>query len=254
VTPRDWDAGTYQRVSDPQVEWAQEVLERLPLSGGETVLDAGCGSGRVTQLLLDRLPNGRVFAVDGSESMVEAARANLDPERTTAWVSDLVELEVPEPVDAILSTAVFHWVTDHPRLFERLHAVLRPGGRLVAQCGGAGNVDSFHDQLVDVAGDSRYARYFEGMATPWNFATPAQTAQRLAAAGFSDVDAWLQDKPITPPEPREFLRVVCLGHHLERLPDELRDPFVDQVCERAGSPLVLDYVRLNIDARRPPNA
>ena len=251
MTPRDWDAGTYQRVSDPQFEWAQEVLERLPLEGDETVLDAGCGSGRVTQLLLDRLPNGRVFAVDGSESMVQAARENLDPERTTAWVSDLVDLEVPEPVDAILSTAVFHWIPDHPRLFKRMHAALKPGGRLVVQCGGAGNIDGFHGRLGGVAEEPRWAPYFADMAAPWNFATPAQTAQRLDAAGFADVHTWLEDKPITPPEPREFLRVVCLGHHLERLPEELRDAFVDEVAERAGSPLVLDYVRLNIDARRP---
>ena len=248
MTPRDWDAGTYQRVSDPQFEWAQEVLERLPLEGDETVLDAGCGSGRVTQLLLDRLPNGRVFAVDGSESMVDAARANLDPERTAVWVSDLVELEVPEPVDAVLSTAVFHWIPDHPRLFDRLHAAMKPGARLVVQCGGAGNIDGFHGRLGGVADEPRWAPYFSDMDAPWNFATPAQTAQRLAAAGFTDVTTWLEHKPITPPE---LLRVVCLGHHLERLPEELRDPFVDEVAERAGSPLVLDYVRLNIDARRP---
>jgi hypothetical protein len=119
------------------------------------------------------------------------------------------------------------------------------------QCGGAGNVDNFHGHLGGAADLPDYAPYFEGMDEPWNFATPAQTAQRLAKAGFTDVDTWLQEKPVTPPEPREFLRVVCLGHHLERLPDELKDPFVDLVCERAGSPLVLDYVRLNIDALKP---
>jgi trans-aconitate 2-methyltransferase len=251
VTPRDWDADVYTRVSDPQFEWAQDVLERLPLEGDETVLDAGCGSGRVTQLLLDRLPRGRVFAVDGAPSMVEAARESLDRERTTAWVSDLVELELPEPVDAVLSTAVFHWVHDHDRLFARLFDALKPGGRLVAQCGGVGNVDNFHGHLGGAADLPEYARYFDGMTEPWNFSTPVQTAQRLAEAGFVDVACWLEEKPLTPPAPRDFVRVVCLGHHLERLPEELREPFVDAVCERAGSPLVLDYVRLNIDARRP---
>ena len=252
--PRDWDASTYARVSDPQFEWALEVLDRLPLGGNETVLDAGCGSGRVTKELQERLPDGHVFAVDGSPSMVQKAKETLDPERTTAWVSDLVELEAPEPVDAILSTATFHWIPDHPRLFERLFAALKPGGRLVVQCGGHGNIEGFHAHLHAAAAMPEYSRFFDGMERPWNFATPAQTAKRLANAGFVDVDTWLQPKPVTPPEPHEFARVVCLGHHLERLPEELKEPFVDAVCERAGSPLVLDYVRLNIDARKPSDA
>jgi trans-aconitate 2-methyltransferase len=252
VSPtRDWDAGTYQRVSDPQVEWAREVLARLDLDGTETVLDAGCGSGRVTQMLLDKLPGGRVFAVDASPAMVDAARESLDRERTTAWVSDLVELEVPEPVDAVLSTAVFHWIRDHEALFARMYDALEPGGRLVVQCGGVGNIEGFHAKLDAIAADPRWAPYFEAMEGIWNFATPAQTAQRLRRAGFTDVECWLEDKHITPAEPREFLRVVCLGHHLDRLPEELRELFVSVVCEVAGSPLVLDYVRLNIDAKRP---
>jgi len=251
VSPRDWDASTYARVSDPQYEWALEVLDRLPLRGDETVLDAGCGAGRVTKELQSRLPDGHVYAVDGSPSMVEKAKEALDPERTTAWVSDLLELEVPEPVDAILSTATFHWIPDHETLFARLYDALKPGGRLVVQCGGAGNVDNFHGHLGGAADLPEYAPYFEGMREPWNFATPAQTAPRLGRAGFVAVDCWLQEKPVKPPEPREFVRVVCLGHHLERLPDELKAPFVDAVCERAGSPLVLDYVRLNMDARKP---
>lgn len=251
MTPRDWDAGTYARVSDPQFEWALEVLERLPLEGGETVLDAGCGSGRVTRELQDRLPRGHVYAVDGSSSMVEKARETLDPSRTTAWVSDLLDLEVPQPADAVLSTATFHWITDHDRLFARLYAAMRPGARLVAQCGGAGNIDGFLAQVRDVEAQPRWRGVFDGVEAGWSFATPAQTAQRLGRAGFTDVVCWLEAKPVTPPEPREFLRVVCLGHHLERLPEDLRDLFVDAVCERAGSPLVLDYVRLNLDARRP---
>src|SRR4051794_41268429 len=141
---RSWDAAAYHRVSAPQLEWAEKVLERLPLEGDETVLDAGCGAGNVTQLLLDRLPRGHVVAVDSSESMVEHARQALDPDRTTVLQADLAELELDEPVDAAFSNAVFHWVPDHDALFARLHAALRPGGPLVAQCGGEGNVARFH--------------------------------------------------------------------------------------------------------------
>jgi trans-aconitate 2-methyltransferase len=150
---RSWDAATYHRVSAPQVEWAKRVLERLPLDGDETVLDAGCGSGRVTALLLERLPRGHVVAVDSDVAMVEHAREALDPARATVLQASLTELELDEPVDAAFSNAVFHWIADHDALFARLHAALRPGGRLVAQCGGKGNVARVHRAATEVASE-----------------------------------------------------------------------------------------------------
>jgi trans-aconitate 2-methyltransferase len=245
---RDWDAATYDRVSGPQVEWAKEVLDRLPLRGDETVLDAGCGSGRVTRMLLDRLPAGHVLAVDSSPSMVEHAREALG-ERATVFKANLTELELDERVDAVFSNAVFHWIGDHERLFERLFAALRPGGRLVAQCGGAGNVVRFHRAADAVGSEPPYAEHLAGWKGPWNFAGPDETAARLRRAGFVDVDAWLEPRPVAPPDPSGYLRSVCLGYHLERLPEELRAGYVEAVRERCGGEL--DYVRLNIDARRP---
>jgi trans-aconitate 2-methyltransferase len=247
---RDWDATTYDRVSDVQVDWARAVIDRLALRGHETVLDAGCGSGRVTRLLLERLPQGRVIGVDTSPSMIEKARDALD-DRAEFLVSDLVDLELPEPVDAVFSNATLHWILDHRRLFERLHAALRPGGVLEAQCGGIGNLDEFLNSLENVNGDERFAPYVRGIASSWNFASPGDTELRLQAAGFETARCWLEERIEKPREPREFLRVVCLGPHLERLPEHLREPYLDAVLEYTPRPLTLDYVRLNISARRP---
>jgi trans-aconitate 2-methyltransferase len=247
MTARDWDAATYDRVSAPQVEWAGRVLERLPLRGDETVLDAGCGSGRVTAMLLERLPRGRVVAVDAAPSMVEHAREALDPARATVFPADLTELTLDEPVDAAFSNAVFHWIADHDALFARLHAALRPGGRLVAQCGGRGNVERFHAAARAVASEPPYAEHLGGWEGPWNFASAEATADRLERAGFTEVETWLEPYPVSPGDPTGYLRTVCLGYHLEQLPEELRAPYVEAVRERCGTEL--DYVRLNIDAR-----
>ncbi|MEA2386497.1 MAG: trans-aconitate 2-methyltransferase [Thermoleophilaceae bacterium] len=247
---RDWDAATYDRVSNPQVEWAKPVLERLALSGDETVLDAGCGSGRVTKLLLERVPKGRVIAVDSAPAMVAKAREALG-DRAEIQLQDLAELRLDEPVDAVFSNAVFHWVLNHERLFGRLFDVLRPGGRLEAQCGGAGNIQTFHDAVSRLADRPPFSSYFEGWSGPWNFATAEETAGRLERAGFAEVRCWLEEWPVEPPEPHDYLRTVCLGHHLEQLPDELRDTLVGSVVESLGDPLTLEYVRLNISARRP---
>ncbi len=252
MTARDWDASTYDRISDPQVAMAGPVLDRLELTGDETVLDAGCGSGRVTQLLLERLPGGHVVAVDAAPSMVEEARAALG-DRATVFQSDLQQLTVREPVDAAFSNAVFHWVPDHDLLFQRLFAALKSGGQLVAQCGGQGNIDRLRKLAAEVAAEQPYAAALTGWNDPWNYASPEATRERLERAGFEQIETWLEPWPVDPPEPREYLRTVCLGHHLAALPEALRDSFLDDVAKRYGEPARLEYIRLNITARRPAN-
>ncbi len=253
----DWDAATYDRISEPQLQWAQEQLSRLELSGDEVILDAGCGSGRVTALLADLVPRGRVYGVDVAPSMAAHAQEALG-DRATILCHDLVELELPEPVDAVFSNATFHWVLDHDALFAAIHRTLKPGGQLVAQCGGRGNIDSFRRESNAVAAEPPFAPFFDGWTQPWNYATAEETGARLQRTGFTDVSAWLEPKPTTPPEPRTFAKSVCLVRHLDVLPAELRDRFLDRVMERViargGEPVVLDYVRLNITARREETA
>jgi trans-aconitate 2-methyltransferase len=246
---RDWDAASYDRISDPQFGWALEQLERLPLRGEEVVLDAGCGSGRVTALLADRVPRGRVYGVDLAPSMVEHARAALG-DRATVSCQDLLELELPEPVDAAFSNATFHWIHDHDALFAALHRVMKPGGRLVAQCGGRGNIDAFRTIADELAAEEPFAPYFAAWQRPWNYATADDTNARLRAAGFVEVSCWLEPKSVTPADPRAFVQTVCLVRHLDPLPPELHDAFIDAVLSRFKQPLVLDYVRLNMTARR----
>jgi len=246
---REWDAPTYDRVSAPQLRWGLVVLDRLELDGDERVLDAGCGSGRVTEHLLERLPRGSVVALDGSEAMLREAERRLDAQldRVELVCADL-GLPLPEmaPVDHILSTATFHWVPDHDALFRHLAAVLRPGGRLVAQCGGAGNVESVRSVARALDG---------GWEGPQHYATAEATRERLEAAGFVEVDCWLHQEPTSfaaGEECETFLRTVILGAHLQRMPPERHDAFVRTVADSLGPQPVVDYVRLNILATRGP--
>jgi trans-aconitate 2-methyltransferase len=248
---RTWDGACYDRISGPMEALGLAVLARLQLRGDETVLDAGCGSGRITQSLIERLPRGRVVAVDASQSMVDAARARLhgaDVRRLDLLELDLPALGLERPLDAILSTATFHWILDHEALFKRLRGVLRPGGRLLAQCGGASNIDVLRGHAKHVLAREPYAAAFVGFSSPWNYATPEDARERLLGAGFRDADCWLQAAPKEPDEPREFLSTIVLGPHYQHLPRELREPFMDDVLAELGEPVVVDYVRLNIDA------
>jgi len=244
---RTWDGQTYDRISGPMQRLGEAVLDRLELAGDETVLDAGCGSGRVTEQLIPRLPRGHAIAVDASPSMVQAARRRLGPDADIRQ-ADLLELALDPPVDAVLSTATFHWISDHDALFRRLHAVLRPAGRLVAQCGGEGNIATLRARAAVVMEREPYATHFASFSPPWNYAAPPATEARLRAAGFAEARCWLAEAPQQPAEPREFLSTIVLGPHHQHLPDELREPFMDDVMAELPQPVIVDYVRLNIDA------
>lgn len=242
------DAVTYDRISAPLERIGTEVLARLELAGDETVLDAGCGSGRVTQGLLDRLPRGHVICVDGSPEMIAVARARLGPS-VEYVVADLARLDLRgRRVDAIFSTATFHWLVDHDGLFRGLRTALRPGGRLVAQCGGTGNTAELVAAVRAVGDRAPFDAQLRDWPGPWNFVGPEETEARLRGAGFTEISAWLVTRPAPYDDLREWLRVNALTAHRERLPEELREPFVDAVVAQLGPGPEISYIRLNIDA------
>jgi trans-aconitate 2-methyltransferase len=256
----EWDASEYEAVSAPQTGWGAGFLEifreRRGLRGDEVVVDAGCGTGRVTELLLRHLPRGRVIAVDASGSMAEAVRRRFaGDERVRVEHSDILELEVEEPVDVIFSTATFHWILDHERLFGCLAQLLRPGGKLAVQCGGKGNIVRTLAATERVMGEERFRDAFAGWEENWNFADAETTKVRLEAAGFEEVETWLHEENTefaSVGELARFLKTVVLKHHLASLPEGERDPFAAAVAGRLAErgSLVVDYVRLNILAAR----
>jgi trans-aconitate 2-methyltransferase len=239
---RDWDASTYDRLPIPMTGWGRAVVDRVPLDGDERVLDAGCGTGQVTAYLRERLPHGEVLALDGSPAMLARARERLGEERVTYVEADLREPLPIDPVDAIVSTATFHWIPDHDRLFVHLAAALRRGGPLVAQCGGEGNLDRLAEVVAGFGHDVR---------TDKTFANPGDTERRLRAAGFTEIRCWLASEPT--PIPREdlpaYLRTVCMGGVVDELADDEAHDLVQRVAAAMPEPAI-DYVRLNIDARR----
>ena len=271
---REWDASSYHRLSDPQYNWGRRVLARISPRGDETVIDAGCGTARLTAELATLLPRGRVIGVDLSENMLHQAREYIasgsaglpsgEPTQSRIGAiirglidfvcADIAGLPFLSVADGIFSTAAFHWVGDHDALFRSLFLALKPGGWLIAQCGGGPNLLRLRQQTDIVM--QEMPEFFRGWDPPQNYATAEQTAARLRHAGFSDVATWLRSEDVHFPDAgvyREFLATVTLHAHLKRIPDaSLRDRFLDRVVALAlqEPALNLDYWRLNIHARR----
>jgi len=255
----EWNASRYHEISAPQQAWGRRVLERLPLAGSECVLDIGCGSGRLTAEIADRVPAGRVVGLDRSVAMLEQAAAWLRERspQTTLVLADASALPFRRAFDAIFSGATFHWIHDHAALFRSIATALRPGGRLVAQCGGGPNLAVLYGRAARLMQDPRFARYFEEWTEPTYFADVESTRRRVIAAGLVDVDVSMEPAPTTfdaPDEFREFIANVCLRHQGSRLPRAEWQSFLRDLTVAAASDtpaFTLDYWRLNIAGRRP---
>jgi trans-aconitate 2-methyltransferase len=267
----DWDAASYHRLSNPQVGWGRRVLERLAPRPGERILDLGCGTGRLTAELVTALGHGTIVAVDRSETMLREATSQALPgphrvgdetlasgHRHVHFVrADGACLPFVDTFDAVLSTATFHWIHDHPALFASIYRALAPGGRLVAQCGGGPNVQRLYDRAAGLMRLPRFARYFDDWRDPWLFADVPSTIHRLREAAFTAIDVYLEEAPTTMPDRqtfRDFLATVCAHKHIARLPEVERGAFLDMLADEAAAdepPYTLDYWRLNILAQKP---
>lgn len=258
---REWNSAVYHRVSAPQVSWGKKVLARLHLRGDELVLDAGCGTGRLTADLIESLPRGHVVGVDLSQNMLISAREHLCSSlgsRLSLLACDLLHLPFTPVFDGIVSTAAFHWVLDHDRLFAGLRRSLKPGGWLEAQCGGGPNLKTLRERADAVAAAPKFASFFLGFREPWLFEDAEGAAATLKRAGFTDVEASTEPALTLldgAKEYNEFIRNVIFRRHIEEIPSEsLRAEFIAALTDQASRddpPFSLDYWRLNLSGRAP---
>ncbi len=253
----DWNAVAYDDLSDPMFEWGMAVLGTLDFQGGERILDAGCGSGRLTEELLHRLPSGVVVALDSSPKMLEQARLRLAKfgKQVEFVGASLQNFELPQKVDGIFSNAVFHWVPDHEEMFRALYRALKQAGWLVAQFGGAGNLTRTYRRAKEAASHARFRTFLNGVVadTP-HFEGPEETRTRMETAGFNVKEARLHT--VTPRfERREryeaFLKTVVLHSTVAELPVALQQDFLTEISMRTWEEekaYSLDYVRLTVRA------
>ncbi len=264
-----WDAENYHRVSTVQESWAIELLEKRKMGEYEVVMDAGCGTGRVTETIANAVKRGMVYAVDRDDNMISKAKENLSGFSNITFIkSDISEVSLPEKMDLIFSNAVIHWVLDHKKLFSNFWNLLKPNGELLIQCGGKGNLGMVHTILEKLRKSNTFKHYFVDWNNPWNFASPEDIKKTLNDTGFKNTQVQLKKKTAEFENYHEFIlfmKTVVMKPYLAYLPagndNEIRNSFIvefmnelkkNQITNRieAGIDLRLQYVRLDITGKK----
>jgi trans-aconitate methyltransferase len=259
-----WDAEDYVKHSSVQHEWAKELIPKLRLSGDETLLDIGCGDGRVTAVLAACLPRGHVVGIDSSEEMISLASRSYPKDRYPNLFfqrMDARELTFRERFDCVFSNATLHWVIDHRPVLYGVNRSLKKSGRLLFQMGGKGNAEDIIAVLDELINEDRWKPFFDGFSFPYGFYEPKEYKTWLCQAGLKPERVELLPKDMKH-SGREglagWIRTTWMPY-TERVPTRLRDSFITEIVDRYLKAHPLDemgtacvkMVRLEVEASKP---
>ena len=234
-----WDGAAYDALPLPHEQWGIRTIAALNLQPNETLLDAGCGTGRDAQLALEQLSDGALICVDQSSTMLDQCRSRFGQDsRVRILEGDLDQaLPVePESVDAIMSVAALHWLADHKNVWRHFFTALKPGGWIATDCGGFGNLEKTLALVPQIDPNIKFP--------DWYYANVSSTEQLLKGAGFVDIQVSLRPHP-TPLPDKE-----TLATYLKTL--VFREWDADQIAKMADllADNTLDYVRLEVRANK----
>ena len=259
-----WNSRDYERHSRSQQLWARELIDKLSLEGTETLLDIGCGDGKVTAEIAGLLSGGRVVGIDNSESMIDLATSrypsakyrNLDFK-----LMDASDLQFGPLFDVVFSNAALHWVKDHRPVVKSIYGCLKPGGRILLQMGGQGNARDLVQILETLMESPEYRAFFEGFEFPYGFHGVDYYEELLDETGFRHHRVQLIDKDMAHDGMaglKGWIRTTWLPY-TERLEDSARDKFIEKLAQNyvelkppdGLGRIHVAMVRLEVEARKP---
>lgn len=259
-----WNPDDYSAHSQAQYQWTREIIEKTGLEGTESVLDIGCGDGKVTAMLASYLPFGEVTGIDSSAGMIALAQEKFPPSdypRLSFQRMDAMNILFENRFDLAFSNAALHWVSNHTRVLSGVFRSLKEGGRLFFQMGGMGNARDIMDIADAMIHSSPWKQYFKGFVSPYTFLSAEEYRVLLERAGFTRIRDELIPKDMAQ-DGKEglsgWIRTTWLPY-TERIPEHMRDRFISDMAGAymkeyppdSGGQVHVKMIRLEVKARKP---
>jgi len=232
-----WNAKDYAKHSTTQQAWARELISKLKLNGHESVLDVGCGDGKVTAEIAGYVPGGIVVGVDSSKEMIELAHEGFTQDKypnLSFQVLDARHLPFQEKFDVVFSNAALHWIKDHRPVIAGIQKSLKPGGRILLQMGGKGNAEAILSVLEEMMSENEWRQYFYDFAFSYGFYDLEEYMVWTSEAGLNPVRVELIPKDMSY-DKRDgltgWVRTTWLPY-TERVPEERREEFITRLIDK----------------------
>ncbi|MBN2031398.1 methyltransferase domain-containing protein [bacterium] len=256
-----WHAEEYGTHSSAQIEWGRELIPKLKLQGDESVLDLGCGHGKISAEIARFVPHGTVLGIDSSQEMIDSAVRQY-PQNDFPNLSfqrvDIQEMVFENQFDVVFSNAALHWIKDHLSVLYRVHQGMKQSGRLLFQMGGRGNGDGILSVLNGMLASRKWKFYFEHFDFLYGFYGPDVYQKWLIQAGLipERIELVLKDmKQKGASGLAGWIRTTWLPY-TERIPEDLRETFISEIVDTYLSLHPLDgdgfahvnMIRLEVEA------
>jgi len=258
----NWNPDDYEKSSSAQYNWATGLISKLDLRGDERILDIGCGDGKITSGIASLVPNGSVLGIDISQEMIGFAKSKYTGDKyrnLTFQLGDASHIDFKEEFDLAVSFACLHWIKDQLSVLQGVKQSLKPGGRILFQCGGRGNAYEVLNIATDLIKGDKWSKYFQGFTFPYYFYGPEEYAPWISQAGLRALRVELLSKDMvhTKAGLEGWIRTTWLPY-LERLPEDMRQVFVGEVADiyiernplDEGGMVHVQMMRLEVEAEK----
>ncbi len=229
----NFDADFYDLKSDVQYKLGLKTIKEFDVQNGESILDIGCGTGRLTIELAKKNPSGIIIGLDPNPDMIDKAKENIARSGLTnihLITNSILDYEPEIQFHGIFSNSALHWIKETRKLYQKIYALLQPSGRLVAQTPTIGGYSDLATLFMLPIQPLNLSNYYKNWNYPIKLVKPHSLQKLLTTIGYQDIRIWTENHEVdfkTPEDLFNFLKAAALVPILSQLPPEKKETYLN---------------------------